>query len=162
LVIYCQTTGVSAAHATHCATYCTPCRPLRRAFSGWIRTPPPTLFSFSCPIALPLTLVLPLPATHRVRCSYQLYNTIMSTLLVRGKELCDGDHVVSENSGQVAVQQIIDHYGHGQKLPRMMEVLRLFEKEIPATSCFRVRGSGFRSWINLKLGVDVYGLKYRV
>ena len=24
LVIYCQTTGVSAAHATHCATYCTP------------------------------------------------------------------------------------------------------------------------------------------
>ena len=42
LVIYCQTTGVSAAHATHCATYCSPCRPLRRAFSGWIRTPPPT------------------------------------------------------------------------------------------------------------------------
>ena len=42
LVIYCQTTGVSAAHATHCATYCTPCRPLIRAFSGWIRTPPPT------------------------------------------------------------------------------------------------------------------------
>ena len=28
LVIYCQTTRVSAAHATHCATYCTPCRPL--------------------------------------------------------------------------------------------------------------------------------------
>ena len=28
LVIYCQTTGVSAAHATHCATYCAPCRPL--------------------------------------------------------------------------------------------------------------------------------------
>ena len=47
LVIYCQTTGVSAAHATHCATYCTPCRPLIRAFSGWIRTPPPTLFSRS-------------------------------------------------------------------------------------------------------------------
>ena len=42
LVIYCQTTGVSAALATHCATYCTPCRPLIRAFSGWIRTPPPT------------------------------------------------------------------------------------------------------------------------
>ena len=42
LVIHCQTTGVSAAHATHCATYCTPCRPLIRAFSGWIRTPPPT------------------------------------------------------------------------------------------------------------------------
>jgi hypothetical protein len=42
LVIYCQTTGASAAHATHCATYCTPCRPLIRAFSGWIRTPPPT------------------------------------------------------------------------------------------------------------------------
>ena len=43
LVIYCQTTGVSAAHATHCATYCTSCRPLIRAFSGWIRTPPPTI-----------------------------------------------------------------------------------------------------------------------
>ena len=43
LVIHCQTTGVSAAHATHCATYCTPCRPLIRAFSGWIQTPPPTL-----------------------------------------------------------------------------------------------------------------------
>ena len=42
LVIYCQTTGVSTAHATHCATYCTPCRPLIRAFPGWIRTPPPT------------------------------------------------------------------------------------------------------------------------
>ena len=42
LVIYCQTTGVSAAHATYGATYCTPCRPLIRAFSGWIRTPPPT------------------------------------------------------------------------------------------------------------------------
>ena len=42
LVIYCQTTSVSAAHATHCATNCTPCRPLLRAFSGWIRTPPPT------------------------------------------------------------------------------------------------------------------------
>ena len=37
LVIYCQTTGVSAAHAAHCATYCTACRPLIRAFSGWIR-----------------------------------------------------------------------------------------------------------------------------
>jgi hypothetical protein len=43
LVIYCrQTTGVSAAHATHCATHCTPCRPLIRALSGWIRTPPLT------------------------------------------------------------------------------------------------------------------------
>jgi hypothetical protein len=41
LKIYCQITGVSAAHAMHCATYCTPCRPLIRAFSGWIRTPPP-------------------------------------------------------------------------------------------------------------------------
>ena len=42
LVIYCQTTSVSAAHATYCATCCTPCRPLIGAFSGWIRTPPPT------------------------------------------------------------------------------------------------------------------------
>ena len=38
LVIYCQTTSVSAAHATHCVTYCTPCRPLIRAFSGRIRS----------------------------------------------------------------------------------------------------------------------------
>ena len=42
LVICCPTTGVSAAHATQCATYCTPCRSLIRAFSGWIRTPPPS------------------------------------------------------------------------------------------------------------------------
>ena len=41
-VIYCQTTSVSAAHATHCATYCTSIRPLICAFSGWIRTLPPT------------------------------------------------------------------------------------------------------------------------
>ena len=42
LVICCRKTSVSAAHATHCATYCTPFRPLIRAFSGWIRTPPST------------------------------------------------------------------------------------------------------------------------
>ena len=36
LVICCQTFSVSAAHD------CTPCRPLMRAFSGWIRSPPPT------------------------------------------------------------------------------------------------------------------------
>ena len=42
LVMYCQPTSVSTAHTTHCDTYCTPCRPLIRAFSGWIRTPPPT------------------------------------------------------------------------------------------------------------------------
>jgi len=35
LVIYCRTTSVSAAHATPCATYCTPCRPLIQAFYGF-------------------------------------------------------------------------------------------------------------------------------
>ena len=35
-------TSVSTAHATHYATYCTPCRPLMRAFSRQIRTPHPT------------------------------------------------------------------------------------------------------------------------
>ena len=49
LVIYCQTSSVSAAHATHCATYCTPCRPLFRAFSGWILTPPPTVPELETP-----------------------------------------------------------------------------------------------------------------
>ena len=44
LVIHCRTTSVSAAHATHCAT-CTPCRPLVRAFSGWIQTKPPTMLA---------------------------------------------------------------------------------------------------------------------
>ena len=34
LVIYCQTTSVSAAHATHCAAYCSPCRPLMRPHRG--------------------------------------------------------------------------------------------------------------------------------
>ena len=33
LVMYCQATSVSAAHATRCATYCTPCRPPIRAYS---------------------------------------------------------------------------------------------------------------------------------
>ena len=47
LVIYCQTSSVSAAHATHCATYCTPRRPLLRSFSGWILTPPPTVYQAS-------------------------------------------------------------------------------------------------------------------
>ena len=28
---------------THCASYCAPCQPLLRAFSGWIRSPPPTV-----------------------------------------------------------------------------------------------------------------------
>jgi hypothetical protein len=26
----------------HCASYCAPCQPLLRAFSGWVRSPPPT------------------------------------------------------------------------------------------------------------------------
>ena len=65
--------------------------------------------------------------------SRQLFTTIMATLSIRGKELCDGVHVFSENSDQVAVQRVINHYGQGQKLPRMGEVLLLFEKEIPAT-----------------------------
>ena len=39
LVFRCQTTSVSVAHATHCASHCIPCRPLIRTFSGWIRTP---------------------------------------------------------------------------------------------------------------------------
>ena len=33
----------SAPHIlTHCAAYCTPCRPLLRPFSGWMLSPPPT------------------------------------------------------------------------------------------------------------------------
>ena len=32
----------SIAHATHRATYFTPCRPLIRALSGWIQIPPPS------------------------------------------------------------------------------------------------------------------------
>ena len=34
LVIYCRTRSVSAAHATHCAAYCTSCRPRISAFPG--------------------------------------------------------------------------------------------------------------------------------
>jgi len=45
LVIYCQPTSIRTAHASHRATYCTPCRPLIRAFSGWITSPPPTVDS---------------------------------------------------------------------------------------------------------------------
>jgi len=50
LVFYCRTTGASTAPRTsrrmccptHCACYCAPCQPLLQAFSGWIRSPPPT------------------------------------------------------------------------------------------------------------------------
>jgi len=50
LVFYCRTTSASTAPCTprrmccptHCASYCAPCQPLLRAFSGWIRAPPPT------------------------------------------------------------------------------------------------------------------------
>ena len=50
LVFYCRTTSASTATCTskrtccptHCARYCAPCEPLLRAFSEWIRSPPPT------------------------------------------------------------------------------------------------------------------------
>jgi len=48
-VFYCRTTSASIAPGTsrrtccptHCASYCALCQPLLRAFSGWIRSPPP-------------------------------------------------------------------------------------------------------------------------
>jgi len=53
LVFHCRTTSASTAPCTsrrmccptHCASYCAPCQPLLRAFSGWIRSPPPDRFS---------------------------------------------------------------------------------------------------------------------
>ena len=50
LVFYCRATSASTAPCTsrrmccltHCASYCAPCQPPLRAFSGWIRSPPPT------------------------------------------------------------------------------------------------------------------------
>jgi hypothetical protein len=45
---FCRTTSVSAAHATHCATYCTPCQPLLRDFPGWIRSRPPPPSPLTC------------------------------------------------------------------------------------------------------------------
>jgi len=50
LVFYCRTASASTApctsrrmcYPTHCANYCAPCQPLLRAFSGWVRSPPPT------------------------------------------------------------------------------------------------------------------------
>ena len=50
LVFYCRTTSASTAPCTsrrmccpmHCASYCVPCQQLLPAFSGWIRSPPPT------------------------------------------------------------------------------------------------------------------------
>ena len=41
---------------SHCADYCAPCQPLLRAFFGWIRSPPPTLFSFCCDTRHPYLL----------------------------------------------------------------------------------------------------------
>ena len=51
LVVYYPTTSASTAPCisrrsccpTQCASYCAPCQPLRRAFSGWIRSPLPTV-----------------------------------------------------------------------------------------------------------------------
>ena len=51
LVFYCRTTSASTAPCTsrrrccltHCASDCAPCQPLLRKFSGWIRSPPPTV-----------------------------------------------------------------------------------------------------------------------
>ena len=40
-VFCCPTTSATAAHAMQCATSCTPCRPMIREISRWIRTPPP-------------------------------------------------------------------------------------------------------------------------
>ena len=56
LVLYCRTTSASTASCTskrmccltHCAGYCAPCQPLWQACFGWIRSPPPALFSFPC------------------------------------------------------------------------------------------------------------------
>ena len=50
LIFYCRTTSASTASCTsrrrcrpaHCTSYCALCQPLLQAFSGWIRSPPPT------------------------------------------------------------------------------------------------------------------------
>jgi len=50
LAFYCRTTSASTAPCTssrmccptHCDSYFAPCQPLLRAFSEWIRSPPPT------------------------------------------------------------------------------------------------------------------------
>ena len=50
LVFYCWKNSASTAPCTsrrmccpaHCASHCAPCQPLLRAFSGWLRSPPPT------------------------------------------------------------------------------------------------------------------------
>jgi hypothetical protein len=63
----------------------------------------------------------------------KLYTTIQQMLTIAGKEMIDGVHVFSENSGQVAMQRVIDHFGKGQMLPRALEVLTLLKTDIPAT-----------------------------
>ena len=52
LVFFCRTNSVNNATCTcsrmccpaHCASYCTPCQPLWRAFEGRFRSPPSTLY----------------------------------------------------------------------------------------------------------------------
>ena len=68
LVIHCQTTSVSVAHATHCASYCTPWRPLMRAFSGWIRTPPPQRVSLCMCACVCVCVCVCVFVCARVRC----------------------------------------------------------------------------------------------
>ena len=59
LEFFCRATSASTAPCTskrmccptHFASCCAPCQPLLRAFSGWIRYPPPTPVRFSVSIA---------------------------------------------------------------------------------------------------------------
>ena len=68
LVFYCRETSASTASCTsrrmcspaHCASCCAPCQPLLRAFSGWIRSPPPT----SCRTLPGLFKAPPWPFSH--------------------------------------------------------------------------------------------------
>ena len=96
LVFYCRTTSASTAPCTsrrmccltHCARYCAPCQPLLRAFSRWIRSPPPTPGSKAYPAAAPRSSTPAPRAPRRLDHPLSLIaypQHILASVLVEGK-----------------------------------------------------------------------------
>ena len=68
---------------THCASYCAPCQPLLRAFSGWIRSPPPAPVLFFLILSLPpLPSLLPLPPLSLLSPAARIFRFSLSTYLL--------------------------------------------------------------------------------
>ena len=99
LVFYCRTTSASTAPytsrrmccPTHCASYCAPCQPLLRAFSGWIRSPPPTPVDQSTPYPPPTDALSCKPPPYPANCRLILPTAGLS--LTRQRPLMSAERV---------------------------------------------------------------------